>query len=308
MQEKPLIRIAVICGPTGTGKTNVAIEIACRLGGSQIISADSMQVYRYMDIGTAKPSPLELNLVRHHLINVVDPDEHYDAQHFSLMGQKIITDLAEQNIFALIVGGTGFYIRALVHGLFESMSVNPELRTALKQEAISEGTYALYRRLCECDPEAAARINKNDSFRITRALEVFETTGQTLSSFHRNHNFKKSFFDVLKIGLSRDRDVLYERINTRVDKMIEEGLLKEVEGLMNRGYSPSLKPMQSIGYRHVASFLEGQLNWDETIDEMKKDTRRYAKRQLTWFNSDPGIEWFDADSTEEIYRKIKGFL
>lgn len=308
MKEKPLTRIAVICGPTGTGKTNVAIEIASRLGGAQIISADSMQVYRYMDIGTAKPSPLEQNLVRHHLIDVVDPDEHYDAQCFSVMGQKIISDLAEQNIPVLIVGGTGFYIRALVHGLFESIPVNPDLRTGLKQEALSEGTNAMYQRLCACDPEAAAKINMNDSFRIIRALEVFETTGQTISSFHREHNFKKSFFDVMKIGLSRDRDLLYERINRRVDIMIEEGLLNEVEGLLNRGYSSVLKSMQSIGYSHMASFLEARLNWDETIRELKKDTRRYAKRQFTWFNSDPQIEWFDADSVEEIFRKIQGFL
>jgi tRNA dimethylallyltransferase len=300
-------RIAVICGPTGVGKTTAAIEVASVLD-AEIINADSMQVYRCMDIGTAKPSALEQARIPHHMIDIVDPDEPFDAQLYADMGQDIVFRLAEQGIPVLVAGGTGFYIRALIHGLFESGSGNPEIRLNLKKEADAKGTAELYHRLCECDPKAAAKIHPRDAFRIVRALEIYETTGQPISTCHQEHRMAPPLFDVLKIGLSRRREVLYERINRRVDLMVDEGLVDEVKSLLKRGYSSELKPLQSIGYRHVLDFIEGRVSWDDTLQTLKQDTRRYAKRQLTWFNSDSQVKWIDADNLDEIIDNVKTFL
>jgi tRNA dimethylallyltransferase len=300
-------RIAVICGPTGVGKTAAAIETAAALD-AEIISADSLQVYRYMDIGTAKPSAMERARIPHHMIDIVDPDEPFDAQQYAVMSRDLVFKLAEQGMPVVVAGGTGFYIRALIHGLFESGSGNSEIRLNLKKEADTHGTTELYRRLCECDPDAAAKIHPNDAFRIVRALEIFETTGQPISTCHQEHRLAPPLFDVLIIGLSRQREVLYERINRRVDLMVEEGLVDEVKSLLNRGYSSELKPLQSIGYRHMVDFFEGRLGWDDTLHTLKQDTRRYAKRQLTWFNSDSQVKWMDADHLDEITNTVKSFL
>jgi tRNA dimethylallyltransferase len=300
-------RIAVICGPTGVGKTTAAIEIAAALDG-EIISADSMQVYRYMDIGTAKPSLLEQSIIPHHMIDIVDPDKPFDAQQYAEKSRNIVFKLAEQGIPALVAGGTGFYIRALIQGLFESGSGNSEIRLNLKKEADIHGITELYHRLCECDPGAAAKIHPNDAFRIVRALEIFETTGQPISTYHQEHQLAPPIFDVLKIGLSRQREVLYERINRRVDLMVEEGLVEEVKSLLRRGYTSELKPLQSIGYRHIVDFFKGRLSWDDALHTLKQDTRRYAKRQLTWFNSDSQVKWIDADRLDEITNTVKLFM
>ena len=300
-------RIAVICGPTGVGKTTAAIEIASALD-AEIISADSMQVYRYMDIGTAKPSALEQARIPHHMIDIVDPDEPFDAQRYADMSRNLIFQLAEQGIPVLVAGGTGFYIRALIHGLFESGSGNFEIRLNLKEQADTKGTDALYRRLCECDPNAATKIHPHDTFRIVRALEIYEITGHPISAYHQEHQLAPPLFDVLKIGLSRQREVLYERINRRVDLMIEEGLVDEVKSLLKRGYSSELKPLQSIGYRHIVDFFEGHLSWEDTLQSLKQDTRRYAKRQMTWFNADSQVKWMDADHLDEITKTIKSFM
>jgi len=302
-----LPRIAVICGPTGVGKTSAAIEIAAALD-AEIISADSMQVYRYMDIGTAKPSSMERARIPQHMIDIVDPDEPFDAQQYADMSRNIVFQLAEQGIPVLVAGGTGFYIRALIHGLFESGSGNSEIRLNLKKEADIHGTAGLYHRLCGCDPEAAVKIHPNDAFRIVRALEIYETTGQPISVCHQVHRLAPPLFDVLKIGLSRQREVLYERINHRVELMVEEGLVDEVKALLEKGYSSGLKPLQSIGYRHILDFFEGRLSWDDTLQTLKRDTRRYAKRQLTWFNSDSQVKWMDADHLDEITNTVKSFM
>ena len=300
-------RIAVICGPTGVGKTTAAIEAASALD-AEIISADSMQVYRYMDIGTAKPSTLEQARIPHHMIDIVDPDEPFDAQRYADMSQNLIFKLAEQGVPVLVAGGTGFYIRALIHGLFESGSGNSEIRLNLNKEAEAKGTDELYQRLCKCDPDAAAKIHPHDAFRIVRALEIYETTGQPISACQQEHRLAPPLFDVLKIGLFRQRDILYERINRRVDLMVEEGLVDEVKSLRKRGYSSELKPLQSIGYRHILDFFEGRLSWDDTLLTLKQDTRHYAKRQLTWFNADSQVKWIDADHLDEITNTIKSFM
>jgi tRNA dimethylallyltransferase len=300
-------RIAVICGPTGVGKTAAAIEIASALD-AEIISADSMQVYRFMDIGTAKPSSMELARIPHHMIDIVDPDEPFNAQQYADMSQNLVFKLSEQGIPVLVAGGTGFYIRALIHGLFESGSGNSEIRLNLKKEADNNGTTELYRRLCNCDPEAAAKIHPNDAFRIVRALEIYETTGQPISTCHQEHRMAPPLFDVLKIGLFRQREVLYEKINHRVDLMIAEGLADEVKALLEKGYSSGLKPFQSIGYRHIVDFFEGRTSWEDTLQTLKQDTRRYAKRQLSWFNSDSQVKWMDADRLDEITNTVKSFM
>lgn len=300
-------RITVICGPTGVGKTLAAIEVASALG-AEIINADSMQIYRYMDIGTAKPSALEQARILHHMIDVVDPNEPFDAQQYSDMGRKLIFQLSEEGVPVVVAGGTGLYIRALFQGLFDAGSGNPKLRQNLNFEAQAKGADYLYQRLCKCDPISAVKIHPHDTFRLVRALEIFETTGQPISAWHQEHRRVPPLFDVLKIGLYRQREILYERINRRVDLMIEEGLLYEVNSLLNRGYSFELKPLQSIGYRHLIDFIDGRLSWDDTLQTLKRDTRRYAKRQLTWFNSDSQVKWMDADCLYEIIDTVKSFI
>jgi tRNA dimethylallyltransferase len=301
------LRIVVICGPTGVGKTTTAIEVASALD-AEIISADSMQVYRYMDIGTAKPSALEQARIPHHMIDIVDPDEPFDAEQYVKMSRKLISQLAENSIPAVIAGGTGLYIRALIHGLFQAGSGNSKLRQTMKEEAETKGTDKLYQRLCKFDPLSATKIHPHDAFRIIRALEIYETTGDPISAWHEKHRQAPPLFDVLRIGLSRQRELLYERINHRVDLMVEEGLVDEVISLMDRGYASELKPLQSIGYRHILAFFEGRLSWDETLQTMKRDTRRYAKRQLTWFHADLQVKWIDADRTDEIIKAVKSFI
>ena len=210
-----------------------------------------MQVYKYMDIGTAKPTAEERERVVHHMVDFVAPDESFDAARYATGARAKIIELERQHITPFVVGGTGLYIKALLYGLFDEKVSDPEIRAGLKAEADAHGIQSLYDRLGRLDPETANRLHPNDSYRILRALEVVEATGQTISSHHKNHGFFDQPFESLKIGLHLDRAVLYERINSRVDAMISAGFLDEVKGLIARGYSASLKSMQSIGYRHM---------------------------------------------------------
>jgi tRNA dimethylallyltransferase len=299
--------IIVVCGPTGIGKTAAAIEIAETFGG-EIISADSMQVYRLMDIGTAKPTVQEQARIRHHLIDIVDPDEDFDAARFGSLARPLIFALIRKNKLPVVAGGTGLYIKALIHGLFQARPPAPEIRRKLKDEAASRGPSALHERLGRVDPQAAAGIHPNDVFRIIRALETYELTGRPISDHHRIHGFSESPFQAFKIGLTMDRKALYERINRRVDLMIAAGLLAEVKGLLGKGYAENLKAMQSIGYRHMADYLGGRLSWEESVRTLKRDTRRYAKRQLTWFRADPDISWVTPTELQNIYPEIHRFL
>lgn len=305
--SSPKPKIVVICGATGLGKTASSIQAAQALG-AEIIGADSMQVYRHMDIGTAKPTPSERAKVPHHMIDVVDPDEPFDAARYCQEARTIAQRLHTAGILPLVVGGTGLYIKALLYGLFEEGPSDLAVRSRLKSELELTGSGLLHDRLARLDPEAAARIHPNDSYRILRALEVREATGKSISAYHGSHRFGDEPFQVLKIGLSTDRQVLYDRIDRRVDAMIEAGLLDEVRGLLERGYGAHLKPMQSIGYRHMADFLEGRRSWEESVRTMKRDTRRYAKRQMTWFRADPGIAWMEPERTDEIASAIRDFL
>ena len=300
-------KVIIICGPTGIGKTSVAIRIAEAVSG-EIISADSMQIYRHMDIGTAKPTQTELARAHHHMIDIVNPDEHFDAALFSGIAYDKVLNLDERCIVPIVAGGTGLYIKALIYGLFSADPADPNIRMRLKEEADAHGAGFLYKRLAESDPNAAEKIHPNDTYRIIRALEMVEATGKTISKHHGEHKFADKRYKVLKIGLQMEREALYNRINQRVDVMIEKGLVDEARGLLERGYSQDLKSMQSIGYRHMVDFIKGRVSLDETIRTLKRDTRRYAKRQMTWFNADPEIVRTKPEETEDIMLRVKDFL
>ena len=303
--QKP--SVIIISGPTCVGKTGVAITLAEPLGG-EIISADAMQVYRHMDIGTAKPTEQEQARVRHHLIDVVDPDEPFSAAQFKTAADAVIRNLHEKGHPVFVVGGTGLYIKALTQGLFRVQEENGSLRERLRAQAKDLGSPVLHQRLQDVDPVAAASIHPNDAYRIIRALEILELTGKPISEHHRSHGFSDDRYRVLKIGLFLDREILYQRINRRVDRMLEAGFLKEVEGLLHLGYSPNLKSMGSIGYRHMTEYLQTTVAWDETVRLFKRDTRRYAKRQLSWFKGDPEIHWLKPSESDTMSRKIDSFL
>lgn len=305
MSEKP--PLVIISGPTGVGKTDVAIALA-KPFGAEIIGADAMQVYRYMNIGTAKPTEGQRARVRHHLIDVVSPDEPFNAVLFRTMADAAIRDLDQKGRPIFVVGGTGLYIKALTRGLFPAQQQNGAVRKSLKNEAETLGLDALFRRLQGVDPVSAARIHPNDTYRIVRALEVYQVTGKPISHHQSVHGFRDFRHRTLKIGLTANRDILYDRINRRVDLMLASGLLEEVKWLLDQGYPSTLKSMRSIGYRHVSDHLEGRTSWDETVRLFKRDTRRYAKRQLTWFGADPEIQWLESGQRDDMRKKIDSFL
>jgi len=300
-------RVIVICGPTALGKTSAAMRLAEIFDG-EIVGADSMQIYRHMDIGTAKPTAKEKAQVKHHMIDIIDPDERFDARQYAVMARETVETLYHRNKIPFVVGGTGFYIKALLNGLFETEAEGENIRNGLKKEADIHGAAFLYDRLCRQDPEASKKIHPNDAYRIIRALEVLAMTGKAISGLHKAHGFNDHPFVVLKIGLHIPREILYDRINKRVDVMIDHGLLDEVKGLLAMGCSPDSKSMQSIGYRHMVDFIYGDCSWEETVRTFKRDTRRYAKRQMTWFRADPEIIWKAPDAMEDIKILIQKFL
>lgn len=303
--QKP--KAIIICGPTGIGKTSTAIAVVKQTGG-EIISADSMQIYRRMNIGTAKPTAEEQASVPHHLIDIVDPDQSFDAARFTRLALSKIRQLTRLKVLPFVVGGTGFYIKALVHGLFDALPASPEIRERLRKEADEHESGYLHQRLTDCDPQSATRIHPHDTFRIIRALEVIELMGKPMHECHQGHRFADQPLDALKIGLFMNRESLYERIDRRVDVMIREGLCEEVEELLSMGFSPSLKSMQSIGYRHMVDFLHNRVPWEETVRLLKRDTRRFAKRQMTWFRADPQIRWIEPTDWETLLDTVKGFI
>ena len=303
-------KLVIIAGPTSIGKTSLAIRIAGRFNG-EIISSDSMQVYKFMDIGTAKPTHEEQKAAKHHLIDVVLPDEHFDAALFAERAGKTAEDLEKRCRTPIIAGGTGLYIKALLHGLSDIPLVNENIREKLKKEAAITGSAALHEKLADVDPVSFKTLHPNDTQRIIRALEVFETTGIPISEVSKNHGFADSPYDTLKIGLTVDRKTLYERINLRTDLMMKAGFIDEVKSLLDMGYHRNLKSMQSIGYRHIADYLSGDSDLDISVETLKRDTRRYAKRQYTWFIRDKEMNWFSMDEkgqADKIEQRVKLFL
>jgi tRNA dimethylallyltransferase len=308
MNDLTNIPLVIILGPTAVGKSACAFELAQRFG-LEIINADSMQVYRGMDIGSAKPSPYERELVPHHLIDIRNPDEDFSAAQFRKEAHNIVAALFQQGKQPLVVGGTGLYIRALTRGLFPAPPANPGLREELKKQEEQEGKGYLHRELEKVDPEAALRIHPNDTFRTIRALEIFYLTGISISQQHQNHQFKERHFHVLKIGLQRDRKTIYHRIEERVDTMLSSGLLEEVKLLLKKGYAPTIKPFHSLGYKQILGYLQGATSLEEAIQVIKRNTKRYAKRQLTWFRKDTEIAWFTLPQQSlEISEAVRKFL
>ena len=300
-------RIVVIAGPTGIGKTGFAVRAADRFGG-EIVGADSMQIYRYMNIGTAKPDKEEQALAKHHLIDIVDPDEPFDAAAYVREADRAIQDITERGKTPIVAGGTGLYIRALVHGLYGGRTPDPSVMEKLEAELSARGPEWLHDKLARIDPRLARTLHPNDTFRVTRALEVFESTGTVKSDFLKDHNFEDQRYDYMKIGLCMDRSLLYERINRRVDQMIAAGLTDEVKSLLEMGFSADLKSMQSIGYRHINEYFEGKTDFDEAVRTLKRDTRRFAKRQFTWFSKEQNLIWIEPVEEKHAYDSINRFL
>ena len=292
MSPTPADKILIICGPTASGKSELALRLAHALD-AEIVNADSMQIYRWLDIGTAKPSPVQQAEIRHHLIDITDPDQLFSAADFSVAADDAIRNTINRGKRVILAGGTGLYIRALVKGLVDSPSGAGELRQALQDEARSVGNEAMLEKLRQVDPELAAGLHPNNLVRIIRALEVYQLTGNPLSRYQHEHAFATRRYDTLQIGISVDRALLYRRIDERVERMLAAGLLIEVSVLLAAGFGRDLKSMRSIGYKEAAAHLCGELSAEEAVSLIKRNTRHYAKRQLTWFKADPDILWFE---------------
>lgn len=307
------MKILVLAGPTAVGKTFVSIAIAEALN-AEIISADSRQIYRYMDIATAKPSLEFRKKIPHHFIDIVDPDQIYNAGQFGSDGRTIIDGISSRGKNVLVVGGSGLYIRSLTEGFFAGEVSDPAIRKNIREKIIQSGAPALHAKLAEIDPESAKKINPNDAKRIERALEVFEITGKPISVLHQTPKPKFSFEPVF-YGLTCDRAELYRRIEARIDRMLEDGVIDETQRLLNRGFSKNLVSMESLGYREIIAYLNGTLSKDDMIRLFKQGSRNYAKRQWTWFRKDQRIRWFDVTepgllekATDEMIVDFKKYL
>lgn len=286
-----MLKLAAIVGPTAVGKTGTALKTA-QLNGAEIISCDSMQVYRGMDIGTAKVTPEEQALVPHHLIDIVNIDEEYNVARYQKETARLIQTLNQQDCLPLLVGGTGLYYQAVVDNYqLMPLESSPELRDEYKQEISIKGIDHVYRQLQKIDPAYADKISPRDEKRIIRALEVHALTGQPFSRYQTR---QENTYNFAAAGLYMERALLYQKIEERVETMFKEGFVEEVAGLLETGYSLAHKPMQALGYRQVIHYLQGVLTRDQMINAVKQETRRYAKRQLTWFNRDTKIVWFDS--------------
>jgi len=302
MNKKP--KIVVVVGSTASGKSNVAIDIARKFDG-EIINADSMQVYKYMDIGTAKPTLEERARVRHHMIDLVEPDEDYNVGVYVRDARKVIEKLFKSNKQIVVVGGTGLYIKALVRGLVDVHGGSSKIRNDLEKEIECFGLKSLYDKLIKVDSDAANRIHPNDRVRIVRALEVFYHTKQPISEIQKKHGFRESPYEALIIGIYHERWELYKRINDRVDEMIKNNLIPEVDSLLKQGYGPELKSMQSLGYKEIGQYIRGNDTLDDAVSLLKRNTRRYAKRQFTWFKKDELVQWFS--DRNEMFSLVEKF-
>jgi len=302
MSKIPLV---IILGPTAVGKTAISIEIAKRLNG-EIISADSMQIYKYMDIGTAKPSIEEREGVPHHLLDVVYPDEPFNVSLYKDLATKTIKEIYSRGKLPIVAGGTGLYINSLIYPLdFTDAHEDKEYREKLEKEAEEKGKDWLYNKLKLVDPETAKRLHPNDVRRIIRALEVYHITGKPMSEYYGRDLRKNHQYSIVLIGLTMERNKLYDRINKRVDIMVENGLVDEVKWLMEKGYDRNLNSMQGLGYKEIIQYLLGRRTLEEAIYILKRDTRRFAKRQLTWFRRLTHVNWLEVDTFEDKEELIK---
>jgi len=309
--HKPIVAIV---GPTAIGKSRIGIEIAKALH-TEILTADSCQVYRGMDIGTDKPALQERAGVPHQLVDLVDPDQSFNVGDFRRHALQEISRLHSQALLPLIVGGTGLYIRGLLRGLCPGPPANWSIRRALTQEATEHGWSFLHEKLQQVDPDLAQRLHPHDQPKVLRGLEVYHTLGIPLSKVQQQHQFQESPYPFLLIGLTMERQTLYRRIDTRVEWEIEKGLIEETQRLMQQGYSRDLGSMKGLGYRQLSGYLAGEYSYDEAVRLLKRDTRHFAKRQMTWFKKEPGIQWITleeadipAQTATRILKTIDDFL
>ena len=301
--SRPLV---VLVGPTAVGKSEIGLRLARALD-TDLLAADSRQVYRGMDIATDKPTPEQRQGVPHHLIDLVDPDESFNAGQYRHLALQEIERLYGEGRVPLIVGGTGLYVRTLIHGLCDAPRADQAYRAVLLQEARAQGGYFLHHELTRVDPELAARLHPHDEVKIVRALEVHHLSGRRLSDMQRQHRFAEQSFSVLMIGLNRDRAQLYRRIDDRVETMFARGVVEETERLLANGYGRELGAMKGLGYQQVAGYLAGDYDRAEALRLLKRDTRHFAKRQLTWFRKEPGLRWCalsEHESSEDIAGRL----
>jgi len=296
----------VILGPTCVGKTQVSLKLADIFKG-EIVSFDSRQVYKFMDIGTAKPTKKERERIRHHLIDLVSPVEKFTAVDYGKEAREIITGIIKRNKQPIAVGGSGLYLKALIEGFFQGPKADEKVREKLEREAQEFGGPHLFNRLKEVDAPAAERIHPNDLVRIIRALEVYELTGKPISIWQREGEYEPLPLRFVKIGLNLERKKLYQRINLRTEEMISQGFLDEVKKLKKKGFTPELKALKTVGYQELFDYLEGKFDLPAAIEKIKLNTRHYAKRQLTWFRKDKEIIWLDAENENLIEEILKHF-
>lgn len=297
-------RIIIIAGPTATGKTALGIALAKKLNG-EIINADSRQVYKLMDIGTAKPTSEERKEVLHHLLDIVYPDQEFNAQKFREKALEALSEITSKGKNAIMVGGTGFYIKAFLEGLAEGAVPDASFRERFNKECEEHGLDYMYRRLIDLDPELSFFIHPNDRYRIMRALEIYEVTGIKPSLFKK---LKKKEINGLYICIKLDRKVIYDNIDKRVDRMIKSGFVDEVKNLLEKGFDERLRPLRSHGYKEMIDFIKGRIDFDTAVERTKLRTRQYAKRQITWFRGLKDAKWFDPKEIDCIEKMCREFL
>lgn len=303
----PQPRIVVITGPTATGKTALALDLAQRHAG-EVVSADSRQIYRHLDIGTAKPTGDQQARVRHHLIDVANPDERFDAARFRGLAEAAIADIHRRGKRVFLVGGTGLYIRALIHGLFVGPAADPALRCRLAQQEKEHGPGYLHTWLARVDPEAAHRLHPNDRMRLVRALEVWLLSGKPLSVWQRAHAFREQRFPTLQLALVLERDRLAQRIEARCREMFHAGLADELRRVLDLGFDESLPALRTIGYAQAANLLHDRCTLEEAISRTAQATRRLAKRQLTWLRAESALRWYTPAQRNEIDSAVQAFF
>ncbi len=293
-----MIPVLAIVGATASGKSGFAVKAAAALGG-EVVSADSMQIYKYMDIGTAKVTEEEMEGIPHHLIDTLEPDDDCNVSRFVSLAEEVIEDIASRGKLPIICGGTGLYIDSLLKGAaFEDDSSDDAYRAELKEIVVDKGNEFLHEMLAEVDPVAADNIHCNNVKRVIRALEFYHTTGKSITV--QKENTVNSKYNYFMIGMHRERELLYNNIDLRVDKMVEQGLFQEVESLIKKGYSTKSNSMQAIGYREVIWYFKGKCTQDEAIRLIKRNSRRYAKRQITWFGANKAIHWINPDDQAAV--------
>ena len=301
-------KVLVIAGPTASGKKKVAF-MAAEMFDGEIISADSRKVYRHLDIGTSKPSRGIREQIPHHLIDIVDPNEPFSAGEWVLRASDAVSGVLSQGRIPIISGGTGFYIKAFKEGLSDGIATDPEVRESLKKDLADKGAARMYKMLKKLDPERATELNENDTFRVMRALEIVSTIGKAFSSLRGKEKIIGGDYNYFTIGLEKQREELYKSINKRVDNMVSKGLLDELKNVIGRGYSRELTALNTVGYKEWFPYLDGDMEFEKCVELIKRDTRRYAKRQMTWFRAQKNIRWIDPcvpgaveEQFDEIYR------